>query len=78
MDESEQSPSEAVVAAVAANEGVSETELERPLFEVVDPDALDSLFRWGTGRVTFEYLGYEVTVESGGAVTCRPLASTSV
>jgi hypothetical protein len=57
-----------VIEAVAAREGVSPTELPEPLYESIDPDALDALFQVGTGRVLFEYLSYEVTVTSDGDV----------
>lgn len=61
-----------VVARVAAREGVDETEL-LPLFDAVDPDALDKLFETAhrnvsTVEVTFSYHGYEVTVTGDGAV----------
>lgn len=62
-----------VIEAVAAREGVSPTELPAPLYESIDPDALDSLFHVGTGRVTFEYLAYEVTVTSDGDVALESL-----
>ncbi|MFB9807991.1 HalOD1 output domain-containing protein [Haladaptatus pallidirubidus] len=52
----------------------------RPLYEVVDPDALDSLFAptytGGTrtdGRVQFAYAGYEVVIHSTGDVNVSPL-----
>lgn len=68
-------PSEAVVEAVADAEGVEPTDL-RPLYEVVDPDALDSLFRERLGRgepalglITFQYQGYRVQVDEDGRVT---------
>lgn len=55
-------PSEAVVMAVAERKGVGPTEVP-PLHDVIDPDALDDVFRGRrSGRVTFEYAGYEVTV----------------
>lgn len=47
----------------------------RPLYDVVDPDALDRLFRTGsdgdpltTGRARFPYGGYEVTVRASGEI----------
>jgi hypothetical protein len=58
-----------VVRKVAAREGVSVASLERPLFEVVEPDALDALFNSSDGYVTFHYCGYEVRVDASGAVT---------
>ena len=54
--------SEAIVVAVAEREGMSPLEIP-PLFETIDPDALDSLFRErSAGRVSFEYAGYEVVI----------------
>jgi len=60
--------STAVVQAVAEAKGVDQTEVETPLAEVIDPEALDSLFRDGTGRVSFRYLGCSVSVEHNGTV----------
>jgi hypothetical protein len=64
--------SEAVVAAVSSVSGIDETELT-PIYEVVDPEALDSLFRArggiaADGHVAFEYESYRVRVESDGTV----------
>lgn len=65
-------PSVAVVQQVAESEGVSPTEL-RPLYEVVDPDALDR-FVGTTGsrdtdaRIYFYYHGHGVTVTASGVV----------
>lgn len=46
-----------------------------PLYSVVDPEALDSVFRTSAadgdcsdGRVTFTYHGYEITVRSDGRI----------
>lgn len=61
-------PSQAVLAAVAEREGVSRLELETPLFEAIDPDALNSLFRDTRVQVTFEYAGYIVTLDESGDV----------
>lgn len=59
-----------VVAAIAEHEGVDPMDLDPPLFEVVDPDALDNLFNEAAsnGRVTFSYNGAAVTVTSEGDV----------
>jgi hypothetical protein len=51
-----------LVQRIADAEGVEERALEPPLNEVIDVDALESLFPSDTGIVTFEYHGYEVTV----------------
>jgi len=71
---SSQSPSERVVAAVAETEGVDPRNLT-PLYEAVDPEALDALLQRrgnspgidGIG-VTFTYHGYEVTVREDGRI----------
>jgi hypothetical protein len=53
-----------VIEAVARREGISPASLQPPLYVVVDPDALDEMFRNahdGT-RVIVEYYGYEIEV----------------
>ena len=60
----DQRVSTAVIEAVASEEGVDPVDLREPLFDAIDPNALETLFRNGAGRVTFEYHGYEVTVDS--------------
>lgn len=68
-------PSQAIVTTVARATGRPASEL-RPLFEVIDPDALDSLFECNANRpaeavdgaVTFEYEGCAVRAEAGGRV----------
>lgn len=62
---------EAVLSAVAAREGIDITELKTPLNNVVDADALDTIFRDETGQVSFDYAGYNVTVDYTGEVTLR-------
>lgn len=70
-----QTPSMAVVAAVADARGVDPLALE-PLANSIDPEALDRLFEdtYGgqprmVGRVTFEVAGCEVTVTRAGGVS---------
>lgn len=73
-------PSQAVVHAVAEAEGVAATELGppeyAPLHDVIDPEALDALFRRKqdgrqrtTGSVSFTYCEYLITVEASGSVS---------
>lgn len=71
-----QRPTEAVIQAVADASGrtpIETVEDAPPLYESVDPDALDALL--GTDRsasltsVRFVYDGYVVTVDNTGAVT---------
>lgn len=66
----QQSPSEAVVRTVADTKEVSPTELSRPLYEAVDPDALDRLVGPPTNgsessdvSVAFDYCGFRVHVD---------------
>lgn len=76
------SVTETVVAAVAEATGLQAGagggEVLDPLYDVVDPDALDALFRRSdpggrsSGTVTFTYSGYEVTVEGGTVVAVAP------
>lgn len=72
----------AVVQEVAEREGVDAMELDRPLYEAIDPDALDRLVRsLGGGpsasrfSVSFAYHGYGVTVWSDGVVGLDRLES---
>lgn len=61
------SPMTAILDAVAAREGTDVKDLP-PLYEAIDPDALETLFeptRQGptrTGRLEFTYSGYVVTL----------------
>lgn len=64
-------PSTAVIYAIAEREGVDPTDLDRPLYEVLDPEAMDALFSESdssVGQLQFRYLGYEVRLTSNGSV----------
>lgn len=65
---SDYSMSMAVLTAIAEREGIDAGEFGIPLYEVIDPDALEVLFKDDTGQVTFEYQGYTVTVDHTGDV----------
>jgi hypothetical protein len=61
-----------VTTEVAAREGVDPIELEKPLYDIVDVDALEALVE-SAGRgpqnevqITFTYYGYEVVDGTGG------------
>jgi len=76
-------PSTAVIETVAAACDRDPLQLE-PLYEVVDPDALDALIRSSGGgpvadgpTVTFEFAEKSVTVHGGGAVVVRPVGSAT-
>lgn len=71
-------PSTAVIESVAAAADRAPTELE-PLYNYVDPDALDALVRAGSTQATegvttlvFRFDGYDVTVYSDGEVVVEP------
>lgn len=64
----DRAPSTAVVTAVAAVEDAAPTDLP-PLYESIDPQALDRLVASAAGaelRLAFEYAGYQVTVHADG------------
>ncbi|WP_137283362.1 HalOD1 output domain-containing protein [Halorussus salinisoli] len=70
--------STAVIHAVADAADVDPAELGTPLYDQIDPDALDNLFSdkhngmpRGSGHVVFSLLDYEVTVYSDGYVVVR-------
>lgn len=74
-DASGQTLSTAVVKAIAEREGVDPLEMDPPLYDVIDPDALNTLFTGpanvGDARpegIVFEYNGYEIKVTSDGDV----------
>ena len=69
------SPSICVVETVADALGTEPNDL-RPLYEAVDPGALDALFepphQFTGGRVTFAFEGCTVTVDADGQVAVSP------
>jgi len=70
-----------VLETVAAAERGDPVDLP-PLSDTVDPEALNDLFRERAGErasptVTFEYCGYEVTVEGSDAVTAEPTTAAT-
>lgn len=68
----DQRVSTAVIEAVSEEEGVDPVDLHDSLYDAIDPDALETLFRNGTGYVVFEYHGYEVAVDSDQNVDVTP------
>lgn len=64
MDVTPESPSLAVVEAVADAEDVEAADLDCKLADAIDPTALDRVVESmdGAGIVVFRYYGYEVTV----------------
>lgn len=79
-DWSSMSPAAAVVKTVSVAED-REPETLDPIYDVVDPDALDAIFGRTTAdardpdiQVSLIYAGYRVTVRGDGVVTAEPLA----
>ncbi|GKZ14087.1 hypothetical protein HAL_19680 [Haladaptatus sp. T7] len=71
-----------IVRHVAAEKKVNPSDL-RPLYEVIDPEALDLLFDpltdgtlRASGRVIFEYSGCQVVVTGTGDVQATLLESS--
>ena len=70
----EHRPSMRVVDAVATRAGVDPASLSPPLYDAIDPDALDALVesdpkgRQSPPTVRFHYAGYAVTVDGDGTV----------
>lgn len=72
----DEKPSLAVIDRVAELEGEDPADLSPPLYDAIDPKALDSLFQPSDSghsetveTVRFTYHGYNVRVQSDGAVT---------
>ena len=63
--------SKAVVESIAEAEETEPAELTTPLYEVIDPDALEDLFAndRAFGKVIFNYNKYEVSVFPDGYVS---------
>lgn len=77
-------PSLRVLEKIADREGVSLTALELPLYNVVDPVALDRLFEptatddsVRNAHISFRYQGYDVAVFSNGAVELADVSAES-
>lgn len=70
----EESLTPTIIESVADTTNVSPRELSTPLYNVVDPDALERVFAGesAVGEVVFTYHGCEVTVSSDGTVSADP------
>lgn len=63
-------PSTTVVEAVAAAERVDPVNVPVPLYESIDPEALDAVVASADDvTIRFSYLGYVVTVDDEGNVS---------
>ena len=82
-DWSTESPAIAVIEAVAERTGRDISALD-PLYERIDPDALDELFaRRPDGvppedvELSWRYEGHEVTIRSDGMLSVQPIEDDS-
>ncbi|MBV0902752.1 HalOD1 output domain-containing protein [Haloarcula salina] len=72
--EQHESPSEAIVSTIAAQQHVAETDLP-PLYEQVDPEALDKIVASYTGssiQISFTYSGYHVHIQNSDRIEISP------
>ena len=75
----DQALSTSVTVAVADAAGVEPSDIPEQLYDVIDPEALDTLFEPrddGTprrgGRLAFSLYGHHITVDGDGTVTVQP------
>lgn len=80
IDWAAKSPSTAVIEAVAETLDQPSTEI-RPLYDAIDPEALDRLIRSPDGRelarnvsVTFTYLNFDIAVQSNGTLEIHQIS----
>lgn len=73
-----------IVSSVAEAKGVSPGELDPPLYDAVDPDALERLFETGgppgeppSVVVRFTYCGFDVRVTASTVSVSEAVESTS-
>lgn len=70
-DDPPRTVTEKVIDTISTAEGESPIELTPPLYDVVDPEALDVVAEsiGPEGTVTFEYCGHEVRVDGDGEIS---------
>lgn len=64
-----ESPSQAVLRSLAATTGVQQLEIEPPLYERLDPDALDQLIESAHTAdlyVSFEHSNHRIVLDGAG------------
>lgn len=78
--ERDDSVSTTIIEGVAAVTDTPETDLDPPLYEIMDPDALDNLcqplnddvLRDGSGQLTLSLHGCTVTLDWSGRIKIKP------
>ncbi|WP_266074884.1 HalOD1 output domain-containing protein [Haladaptatus caseinilyticus] len=61
--------SDVVIRAIAEKKGCEPANLTPPLYDVLDPDALDAMYGRSSPRTVFEYAGYQVTIHPNESIT---------
>lgn len=76
-EDAARSVTERILTSVADREGTDVLSMA-PLYETVDPDALEQLVAsGGVAEISFTYLDYDVSVGGDGEVRVRKLDDTS-
>jgi hypothetical protein len=66
--------SESIATAIVRSiEQVDGTKPDTPLYEAIEPDALNDLYQHASPEVSFEYAGYSVTIHADQTVTVSDL-----
>lgn len=77
----DQSLSVSIIRAVATVAGVDPLSLQPRLYDVIDPDALETLVATNTAqseiRVTFVFGAYKITVTQAGEIIVRDDSGTA-
>jgi len=70
-DEPPRTAAEKIIDLISDAEGEAPTELAPPLYDAIDPEALDDLTESmdPEGTIAFEYCGHEVRVDGNGKVS---------
>ncbi|WP_227357523.1 HalOD1 output domain-containing protein [Haladaptatus salinisoli] len=61
-----------VVMAVTEANG---TKPATPLYEAIDPDALEALYQHGSPEVRFEYIGYSITIHPDRTISVTEIGA---
>ncbi|MCO8245472.1 hypothetical protein NKF25_15530 [Haladaptatus sp. AB643] len=69
-------PSESVITTIiSAVEEVNGDRPSTPLYEVVEPDALEMLYEHGSQRVEFQYADYQITIHPDQTILVSELST---
>ncbi|WP_435344898.1 HalOD1 output domain-containing protein [Haloarchaeobius sp. HRN-SO-5] len=69
-----------IVERVADHEEIPASQLQPPLYEAIDTDALESLLRGSDGppvEIRFEYAGYRIRAKSDGTFEVAEPSATA-